>query len=73
MTGEPQDNRQPSDFPVANELYGIAKSVGIPEDVVMQVVDYTVAVIHFLRGEEWVDPQGIIHCGLLLIEPETPE
>jgi hypothetical protein len=66
-----QDNESPSsDFGTANELYNIAMAVGIPETVAMHVVDYTLGVIHYLDGTEWVDPQGIVHSGVLHFRPD---
>jgi hypothetical protein len=53
--------RSRADFPLANELYGIAMCAGIPENVAMKVVDYTVGVIHLLERTDWVCPWGELH------------
>jgi hypothetical protein len=53
--------RSHSDFPLANNLYGVAVCAGISEDVAMQVVDYTVGVIHLLERTDWVCPWGELH------------
>jgi hypothetical protein len=59
----PQDTKKPgSDFGIFNDLYGIAMAAGIPDDVAMQVVDYTIGVIRYRDHEDWVDPHGWTHC-----------